>query len=132
MPRSCWSRRSSRWMAGLSRHAGASGASDAAFGRSRRLINLKSHGNRIANTDARTVALAHESPQCGLADKQLDQHPAKGAPLMTAEGFSAPGVRVIVVANEKGGSGKSTVAIHLAIALLRSGQSVASIDLDAT
>jgi cellulose biosynthesis protein BcsQ len=38
---------------------------------------------------------------------------------------------VIVVANEKGGSGKSTVAIHLAVALLRSGQSVATIDLDA-
>ena len=47
---------------------------------------------------------------------------------MSAESFSAPGVRVIVVANEKGGSGKSTVAIHLAVALLRSGQSVATID----
>jgi chromosome partitioning protein len=42
----------------------------------------------------------------------------------------APGVRVIVVANEKGGSGKSTVAIHVAIALMRAGLSVASIDLD--
>jgi chromosome partitioning protein len=51
---------------------------------------------------------------------------------MSAESFSAPGVRVIVVANEKGGSGKSTVAIHLAVALMRSGQSVATIDLDAT
>jgi chromosome partitioning protein len=37
---------------------------------------------------------------------------------------------VIVVANEKGGSGKSTVAMHLAIALLKSGQRVATIDLD--
>lgn len=44
---------------------------------------------------------------------------------------SAPGVRVIVVANEKGGSGKSTVAIHVAIALMRAGLSVATIDLDA-
>lgn len=42
----------------------------------------------------------------------------------------APSVRVIVVANEKGGSGKSTVAVHIAIAFLRSGQSVATIDLD--
>jgi chromosome partitioning protein len=40
------------------------------------------------------------------------------------------GVRVIVVANEKGGSGKSTVAIHIAVALLRAGQTVATIDLD--
>jgi chromosome partitioning protein len=39
--------------------------------------------------------------------------------------------RVIVVANEKGGSGKSTVAVHMAIALIKSGQRVATIDLDA-
>jgi chromosome partitioning protein len=39
--------------------------------------------------------------------------------------------RVIVVANEKGGSGKSTVAMHLAIALIKSGERVATIDLDA-
>lgn len=38
--------------------------------------------------------------------------------------------RVIVVGNEKGGSGKSTVAIHIAIALMKSGQSVATVDLD--
>lgn len=40
------------------------------------------------------------------------------------------GVRVITVANEKGGSGKSTVAMHLAVALLRAGESVATLDLD--
>ena len=38
--------------------------------------------------------------------------------------------RIIVVANEKGGSGKSTVAMHVAIALIKSGQRVATIDLD--
>ncbi|MGE0566049.1 MAG: division plane positioning ATPase MipZ [Pseudolabrys sp.] len=37
---------------------------------------------------------------------------------------------VIVVANEKGGSGKSTVAIHLAVALIKSGAEVGTIDLD--
>jgi chromosome partitioning protein len=42
----------------------------------------------------------------------------------------APRARVIVVGNEKGGSGKSTVAMHLAIALLKSNHSVASLDLD--
>src|SRR5260370_40073707 len=39
--------------------------------------------------------------------------------------------RVIVVSNEKGGSGKSSVAMHIAIALIKSGQRVATIDLDA-
>lgn len=37
---------------------------------------------------------------------------------------------VIVVGNEKGGAGKSTVAIHLAIALMRMGRSVGVVDLD--
>jgi chromosome partitioning protein len=41
-----------------------------------------------------------------------------------------PGVRVIVVANEKGGSGKSTVAVNIAVALMRAGESVATLDLD--
>jgi chromosome partitioning protein len=42
----------------------------------------------------------------------------------------ARSVRVIVVGNEKGGSGKSTVAMHIAIALTKSGQAAATIDLD--
>ena len=41
--------------------------------------------------------------------------------------FSA---HVIVLGNEKGGSGKSTTAIHIAVALLQAGQRVATIDLD--
>ena len=48
---------------------------------------------------------------------------------MTAEA-QAPRARVIVVGNEKGGSGKSTVAVHLAIALLKANRKVASLDLD--
>lgn len=38
--------------------------------------------------------------------------------------------RVIVVGNEKGGAGKSTVSVHLCIGLLRSGLKVGAIDLD--
>ncbi len=38
--------------------------------------------------------------------------------------------RVIVVGNEKGGAGKSTVAMHLACALLQAGQRVTTLDLD--
>ncbi|SHE68556.1 division plane positioning ATPase MipZ [Devosia limi] len=40
------------------------------------------------------------------------------------------GAHVIVVGNEKGGSGKSTTAFHLAIYLLYQGYKVASIDVD--
>ncbi|WEJ57100.1 division plane positioning ATPase MipZ [Devosia sp. FJ2-5-3] len=40
------------------------------------------------------------------------------------------GAHVIVVGNEKGGSGKSTTAFHLAIHLLYQGYKVASIDVD--
>lgn len=38
--------------------------------------------------------------------------------------------RVIVIGNEKGGAGKSTIAVHLATALLHGGASVSLIDLD--
>ena len=37
---------------------------------------------------------------------------------------------VIVLGNEKGGSGKSTAAMHIAVALLKAGFKVAAIDLD--
>jgi len=41
-----------------------------------------------------------------------------------------PPAHIIVLGNEKGGSGKSTTAMHLTVALLREGRSVATIDLD--
>jgi chromosome partitioning protein len=44
--------------------------------------------------------------------------------------LQARSARVIVVGNEKGGSGKSTVAIHVAVALMKAGQRVGTIDLD--
>ena len=37
---------------------------------------------------------------------------------------------VVVVGNEKGGSGKSTTAMHMAVGLMKLGNSVATIDLD--
>ena len=50
-----------------------------------------------------------------------------------AADFETPDLRsahVIVVGNEKGGVGKSTLSIHLVVALLKQGFRVASIDLD--
>ena len=38
--------------------------------------------------------------------------------------------RLIVMGNEKGGSGKSTTAMHLITALVRAGHSVGALDLD--
>jgi len=45
-------------------------------------------------------------------------------------GAAGMGAHVVVIGNEKGGSGKSTTAMHLIVALLRLGRAVASIDLD--
>src|ERR1700744_5585243 len=53
------------------------------------------------------------------------------AKLMSLENsVRSPSAHVIVVGNEKGGAGKSTVAMHIAVALMKSGQGVATIDLD--
>ncbi len=48
-------------------------------------------------------------------------------PIQDAAAHSA---HVVVLGNEKGGSGKSTTALHIAVALLKAGQHVATIDLD--
>ncbi len=58
------------------------------------------------------------------------------APYLDQETFltAEPGAgrtRIVVVGNQKGGTGKSTVAMHLIVALLRLGHRVGSIDLDA-
>jgi chromosome partitioning protein len=49
--------------------------------------------------------------------------------VQTSQGQSGS-AHVVVLGNEKGGSGKSTTALHIAVALLKAGQRVATIDLD--
>ena len=44
--------------------------------------------------------------------------------------MSQSGAHIIAVGNEKGGSGKSTTALHLAVYLLHQGHRVATIDVD--
>lgn len=50
--------------------------------------------------------------------------------LLQANLGRAQSAHVVVLGNEKGGSGKSTAALHVAVALLKAGQRVATIDLD--
>ena len=50
--------------------------------------------------------------------------------LVQASPAQSGSAHVVVLGNEKGGSGKSTTAFHVAVALLKAGQRVATIDLD--
>ena len=51
--------------------------------------------------------------------------------LFPRAGIAGRRPQIIVLGNEKGGSGKSTTAMHLVVALLRAGSRVGSLDLDA-
>lgn len=55
--------------------------------------------------------------------RKHDEPPVAQAPARRAH--------VIVFGNEKGGTGKTTTAMHIAVALLRLGKAVSAIDLDA-
>ena len=50
--------------------------------------------------------------------------------LVEANTRKSASAHVVVIGNEKGGSGKSTTAMHVAVALMKVGQRVATIDLD--
>jgi chromosome partitioning protein len=72
-----------------------------------------------------------ESALLPLGPSTHRQSIKRGKATMSVE--AATGARhapVIVVGNEKGGSGKSTITMHVAIALMKAGHRVATIDLD--
>ena len=67
----------------------------------------------------------------GNGDTHRGRHRTAAAVAHGPTAGEAPGAgRVVVLGNEKGGTGKSTTAMHLIVALLRGGKSVASVDLD--
>jgi chromosome partitioning protein len=49
--------------------------------------------------------------------------------IVPSDGVHSP-THVVVIGNQKGGSGKSTFAMHIIVALLKAGKRVASFDLD--
>jgi chromosome partitioning protein len=67
------------------------------------------------------IVVAEIAGALGVSPPSLEVRPARSA--------SMPD-RVIVVGNEKGGTGKSTTAIHIALGLTERGAKVACIDLD--
>jgi chromosome partitioning protein len=106
----------------------------------RRQARLKTQAAREKSAPVPPVAREPAMPESGRADtvppeKQpclpFDVQPGPVPIKATAGPIPGRGARVVVVGNEKGGSGKSTVAMHLAVALLRAGYSVATLDLDA-
>src|SRR5437660_12914928 len=59
-------------------------------------------------------------------------HPASNPSIVQSQPARQPGrAHVLVIGNEKGGSGKSTTALHIAVALMSDGARVATLDLDA-
>lgn len=61
-----------------------------------------------------------------------DFQPAPNPSIVQTQAARTPGrAHVLVIGNEKGGSGKSTTAMHIAVSLLSDGARVATIDLDA-
>lgn len=58
--------------------------------------------------------------------------PAPNPSIAQTQAARTPGrAHVLVIGNEKGGSGKSTTALHIAVALMGEGSRVATLDLDA-
>ena len=58
--------------------------------------------------------------------------PATNPSIVQRQAARVPGrAHVLVVGNEKGGSGKSTTAMHIVVSLLSDGARVATLDLDA-
>ena len=66
----------------------------------------------------------------GAASTEPAGAPGPGPGAEPAAGPVAGPAHVIVLGNEKGGSGKSTTAVHIAIALAQRGLRVAGLDLD--
>ncbi len=97
------------------------------------------HRKQIGSYPTMRIAEARNAALSALNGSPGEAGPSSRSPLIpsTATG-PAPGAfggaggrgRVIVVGSAKGGTGKSTTAMHLIVSLLYAGRSVGSLDLD--
>ncbi len=99
-------------------------AGDAA-GAERLLEICRAAGGAGAGPSARETAAIEEI----CAALELPAPQGFDAPAADRRG-AAPGPFLITLGNEKGGTGKSTTALHLLVALLKLGYKLGSIDLD--
>jgi Mrp family chromosome partitioning ATPase len=77
----------------------------------------------------KTARMAQEQQSSASTALRAAFHRGQTMLVQTSQGQSGS-AHVVVLGNEKGGSAKSTVALQVAVALLKAGQRVATIDLD--
>ena len=98
-----------------------------AHGRDQRHASAAKRGQRLCQFFTATNGLHASSP----SDRSFERAALARVPGKRSRGVRALGQpHFIIFANEKGGTGKSTTAVHTAIALAASGHRVAALDLD--
>jgi chromosome partitioning protein len=91
--------------------------------------------SRVAPRNRKEVSELIAEVSVAMCDEgSAEAKPPRGertqAAAIPGEGGGAPRGRIIVVGSEKGGTGKSTLAMHLIVSLLYDGHKVGCVDLD--